>query len=136
MLFSSGTPNDSSVFAYIGWGMTRGLVPYRDLWDHKGPLLYYLQFAGISLHPASTAGIGIQEALALSAAFFLLYRIITSFASSPISLGIALLSLVFVAHFSEGGNLCESWTLLPLAGAHYLTWRWCADRSAPGVLLC
>ena len=139
MLFSSGAPNDSSVFAYIGWAMTRGLSPYRDLWDHKGPLLYSLQFAGISLHPTSTVGIGIMELVAYAVAFFLLYRIVGSFASPWISLGIAVLSLGFVAHFAEGGNLCESWALLPLATAHYSIWNWCRRRSSwsgPLLTIC
>lgn len=129
MLLQTGAPDDSSVFAYIGWAMHRGLMPYRDIWDHKGPLLYSLQFAGISLHPASTMGIGIMELVAYAIAFFLLYRIVTSFASPRISLGIAVLSLAFVAHCAEGGNLCESWALLPLAAAHYSIWGWFKSRS-------
>jgi hypothetical protein len=139
MLLSSGAPNDSSVFAYIGWAMHRGLMPYRDLWDHKGPLLYSLQFAGISLHPTSTVGIGIMELIAYAAAFFLLYRIVGSFASSRVSLGIAVLSLGFVAHFAEGGNLCESWALLPLAASHYSIWNWSKRRSlwsGPLLTIC
>jgi hypothetical protein len=129
MLLSSGPPDDSSVFSYIGWAMRHGLMPYRDVWDHKGPLLYYLQFAGVSLHPASTFGIGLLELIAFSFAFFLLYRVIASFASYRVSLGIAILSLVFVTYFSEGGNLCESWALLPIAAAHYAIWRWSQRMS-------
>jgi hypothetical protein len=129
MLFSTGPPNDSSVFAYIGWAMHRGLMPYRDIWDHKGPLLYYLQFAGMSLSPASTLGIGLLELLTCSFAFFLLYRIIVSFASYRMSLGIGFLSCVFATRFAEGGNLTESWALLPLAAAHYAIWRWSQRTS-------
>jgi hypothetical protein len=124
MLLSTGPPDDSSVFAYIGWAMHRGLMPYRDLWDHKGPLLYYLQFAGVSLHPSSTLGIGLLELLAWSLAFLLLYRVIASFSCYRMSLGIAFLSCVFATRFSGGGNLTESWALLPLAAAHYASWRW------------
>src|SRR6185437_15882704 len=129
MLLSTGRPDDSSVFAYIGWAMHRGLMPYRDIWDHKGPLLYYLQFAGMSLSPTSTLGIGLLELLTLSFAFFLLYRIIVSFASCRMSLGIGFLSCVFATRFAEGGNLTESWALLPLAAAHYASWRWSQRRS-------
>ena len=129
MLLSTGPPDDSSVFAYIGWAMHRGLMPYRDIWDHKGPLLYYLQFVGISLHPASTLGIGVLELLAWSFAFFLLYRVIASFASYRMSLGITFLSCVFATRFAEGGNLTESWALLPLAAAHYASWRWSQRMS-------
>jgi hypothetical protein len=129
MLLSTGPTDDSSVFAYIGWAMHRGLMPYRDIWDHKGPLLYYLQFAGISLHPASTLGIGLLELLAWAFAFFLVYRVIASFASYRMSLGIAFLSCVFATRFAQGGNLTESWALLPLAAAHYATWRWSQRMS-------
>src|SRR5579872_136850 len=124
MLLSTGPPDDSSVFAYIGWAMHRGLMPYRDLWDHKGPLLYYLQFAGMSLRSTSTIGIGLLELLALSIAFFLLYRVISSFVSAFVSRVLAVLAVTFVAHFSLGGNMCESWALLPLVMAQYASWRW------------
>ena len=136
MLFFQRHSQRQLGFRLHRWGMTRGLVPCRDLWTTRVRYSTIFEFTGMSLHPASTAGIGILEALALSAAFFLLYRIIASFASSPISLGIALLSLVFVAHFSEDGNLCE-------AGRYYLSQ---ARITSPGdglktdqhasVLLC
>jgi hypothetical protein len=58
MLFGTGAPNDSSIFAYIGWCMAHGLKPYRDVWDHKGPLLYLLQYAGMYLHPSSRWALG------------------------------------------------------------------------------
>ena len=37
------TQTDSSVFLYIGRQMHRGKVPYIDLFDHKGPILYLIQ---------------------------------------------------------------------------------------------
>jgi hypothetical protein len=129
MLLSTGPPDDSSVFAYIGWAMHRGLMPYRDLWDHKGPLLYYLQFVGTSLSPHSTFGIGLLELIALSIALFLLYRVIASFVSSFVSRVLAVLAVTFIAHFSLGGNMCESWALLPLAMAQYASWRWSQRMS-------
>lgn len=124
MLLSTGAPDDSSVFAYIGWGMKHGLRPYRDIWDHKGPLLYYLQFAGMSLWPSSTFGIGLVEVTGYAVMFFLMYRVITSFTSWFGAGAVAVFSVVFITHCYSGGNLCESWALLPLAGAHYACWRW------------
>jgi hypothetical protein len=135
MLLDRGAPNDSAVFAYVGWAMNHGLAPYRDVWDHKGPLLYYLQFAGVRLFPKSTFGIGLLESLALFGAFFLLYTILNSFASGRVSAVTSVACVFFLARFAEGGNLCESWALLPLATAHYASWRgyqrtslrWCAS---------
>lgn len=140
MLLSSGPPDDSSVFAYVGWAMKHGLMPYRDIWDHKGPLLYYLNFVGMSLSPNSTFGIGLLELAAYSIFFFLIYRMISSFASRFVVLAIAALSVGFVAHFAEGGNMTESWALLPLATAHYACWRWSQQNTlrwcAPVIGAC
>jgi hypothetical protein len=81
------------------------------------------------LHPSSTFAIGLLEIIAWALAFYLLYRIVASFASNWTTIGMALLSFAFVARFAEGGNLCESWALLPLAAAHYAAWRWSNDMA-------
>lgn len=129
MLLSRGEPDDSAVFAYVGWTMKHGLMPYRDIWDHKGPLLYYLQYAGMSLRSTSTFGIGLLELIAFSIAFFLMYRVIASFASRFVGFAIAAFSVTFVTRFTCGGNMTETWTLLPLAAAHYACWRWSQRTS-------
>lgn len=130
MLLQTGPQDDGPVFAYIGWAMKRGLMPYRDIWDHKGPLLYYLESAGFSLSPNSTIGIGVLELIAFLIGFFLLYRVIASFASRLVSVGMAVFSVTFILHFYGGGNMTESWSLLPLAVAHYACWRWSKRTSS------
>ena len=42
--FNSSLPGrDQSVFLYIGREMYNGAVPYRDLFDHKGVILYFIE---------------------------------------------------------------------------------------------
>lgn len=38
---------DPSVFEYVGTVMSQGGVMYRDVFDHKGPLLYFLNWLGV-----------------------------------------------------------------------------------------
>lgn len=117
-----------------------GSSPIVTFGDHKGPLLYYLQFAGMSLRSSSTFGIGLLELIALSLAFLLIYRVITSFASRLTWIAIAAFSVAFVAHFNAGGNMCETWVLLPLAAAQYACWRWSQGTTqswcAPAIGTC
>ena len=47
---------DQGIFATAGWGLTRGLMLYRDVWDQKPPgihLLYALAFAIVGARPAA-----------------------------------------------------------------------------------
>jgi hypothetical protein len=46
--FVSMSP-DSGVFAYAGKLITEGKLPYRDFFDHKPPLVYYLNAIAIYL---------------------------------------------------------------------------------------
>ncbi len=41
--------DDKEVFRYGGWVLSKGGVPYRDFFDHKPPLIYFLNFAGLLL---------------------------------------------------------------------------------------
>jgi hypothetical protein len=48
--FSGIVPwTDSSVFLTIAQGMLRGKTPYLDFFDHKGPLIYFINAAGLAL---------------------------------------------------------------------------------------
>ncbi len=66
--------DDREFFQYTGMAILKGQVPYRDFFDHKPPLIYFINAAGLGL------GIGrwgvwlISTGLAL-AATFLLFRL-------------------------------------------------------------
>jgi hypothetical protein len=39
--------DDKEVFRYGGWIISRGGIPYRDFFDHKAPLIYFVNFLGL-----------------------------------------------------------------------------------------
>lgn len=41
--------SDKPIFTYCGWALTKGMVPYRDFFDHKPPLIYFFYGAGLFL---------------------------------------------------------------------------------------
>lgn len=41
--------DDTEIFRYTGLAISRGLVPYRDFFDHKPPLIYFFNWGGILL---------------------------------------------------------------------------------------
>lgn len=52
---------DANCYMTIGRAMTEGKMPYRDLFDHKGPLLYILHAAGATISDRSFFGIFLFE---------------------------------------------------------------------------
>lgn len=45
-VYSISWGHDSAVFQIIGKGWLDGYIPYRDLFDHKGPLLFLINAVG------------------------------------------------------------------------------------------
>ena len=48
---------DSGVFHYIGWLVTQGKIPYRDVWDHKPPVVFFINAVGLFLSGGSRWGV-------------------------------------------------------------------------------
>ena len=43
--------DDSTIFAYTGRVIAHGGVPYKDVFDHKPPLIFFFNYAGLLLGP-------------------------------------------------------------------------------------
>lgn len=98
---------DSGVFLYVGQRILDGQVPYRDVWDHKPPLIFYVNALGLWLGFGSPWGVWILETLGLwlSAwlSFLTLRHLVDPFAAVLGTLAwLIALRLVY-----QGGNFTE-----------------------------
>ncbi len=61
---------DNGVFLYGGQQLLAGRIPYLDFWDHKGPLIYFVNALGLAFAKGSRWGVWGMEFifLALTAA--------------------------------------------------------------------
>jgi hypothetical protein len=64
---------DSGVFLYGGQQVLAGSVPYIDLWDHKGPLIYYINALGLLVGRGSRWGVWLLEFLCMLASCLGIY---------------------------------------------------------------
>ncbi len=104
---------DSSVFLYIGRRMHAGYVPYTDLFDHKGLLLYFYQYLAWCISSKPYVGIWIIEYINIFATTILLLitaKLFTDNQSVPYICVIIMLS-IFGFNIWEGGNLSEEYAL-------------------------
>lgn len=113
--WAEGFPGtDASVFLYIGKGMAQGAVPYVDLFDHKGIVLYLLEWLGAVLTPESFTGMWIVELLHLFAMAVLVMLITSLFTEKKGARYVTTTLAVFVLDCYlayEGGNLTEEYAL-------------------------
>lgn len=112
--------NDSGIFLYFGRRILAGDLPFRDLWDHKPPLVFYINALGLWIGSGSTRGVWLLEYLALAASGLLGFQLLRKyyrFLPSALAMIGVLGSLVFLL---EGGNLTEEFALPFQFGALYL----------------
>ena len=117
------TQTDSSVFLYIGKQMHLGKTPYIDLFDHKGPALYFIQYLGYASWPGSIAGgVWILEMIS----FFLLTLMMLKIAGFATEdrrnayLASILVLLVCAFKLYQGGNYTEEHALLWITLSAYI----------------
>src|SRR4030095_7852708 len=67
---------DSGVFLYVGWRFLNGDVPYRDVWDHKPPLIYFVDAMGLTLTPYSLWGVWFLQFIFIFFTLFFTYKLL------------------------------------------------------------
>jgi len=136
---------DSSLFLYVARRVQEGGVPYRDVWDHKPPLIYYLDVIGLALADRGVPGVAAVEFASMFAAamvgFWALHR---TLGLVPALFGVVAWTTA-IAVMLDGGNRPEEY-VLPLqfgAIALYIAerrsgpsrWRWAAIGIAAAFAL-
>lgn len=122
---------DSSVFLYIADRILEGELPYRDIWDHKGPLIYYLNALGLLLADGSRWGVWLLELLFVGAAAWLGFRLMLEIFGFYPALIASTIWLVALGDVVDLGNLTEEYALIFQFGALWFFWRAVGTREAP-----
>ena len=65
---------DSSVFQVVGKYWAEGIIPYKELFDHKGPLIFFIDAIGWMICPR--AGIMIPQIICMYITCLFLWRMI------------------------------------------------------------
>lgn len=66
---------DANAFFTMGKGMMNGLIPYKDLFEQKGPILYFIYGIGYLLDNDGFTGIYILEVLSSTILCYCLYKL-------------------------------------------------------------
>lgn len=103
--------HDYSIFAYIGQQILRGKMPYTQLWDHKPPVIFYLNALGLKLSGGSLAGIWIPEFLGFFIGACILRHLLKKRFPVWISLAVLIPGLLHFVRVLDFGNYTEEASL-------------------------
>ncbi len=122
---------DSSVFIYIAKRVLAGAVPYKDAWDHKGPLLYFIDALGLLMARNSIWGIWAEQVMLLTLSFWIGFFSMSNFFSRLAALGGILISFSLYPALGGGNNFSEEFSIFPMFLAIYLCIK--AIHSPPSL---
>ena len=123
--FSFG--GDSAIFTLIGKGIVNGKIPYVDLFDHKGPILFGIEALGYGV--GGRAGIFLLQCVFGCITLFGIYKIYIMFSEQG-EQKTKDLFLIFIPVYAmffytfEGGNLTEEYSLPFIASCIYLMMKY------------
>lgn len=118
VLFPSNPSNmtlpsrDSGVFLYVAWRFLNSDIPYRDVWDHKPPLIYFVDAVGEALTPKTMWGVWVLQVIFIFLTLLLLYKLLDNLfgvyaaMAGLITMTSGLLTLL------ENGNVTEEYALV------------------------
>ena len=122
---------DVNCFFTVGRGITHGLVPYRDLYDQKGPLLYFVYALAALISEHSFLGVFVIEVLLFALFLYMGGRMAALLADKPCAFWLAVsglgIGIPLSPAFSHGGS-AEEFFLPVFAGTLYIVLKAMRER--------
>lgn len=126
---------DAAFFRLVGEGMTKGLLPYRDYFDMKGPYLFLMEYLGQLLLPGRLGAFGVQcVCLFITLLFcFKCFDLISPEKGCPLWASLLLLipGAVMLSYTMTGGNLTEELSMPFLMPCLYLCLKYLGVTRIP-----
>lgn len=113
--------NDSAIFQVVGRCWAEGLLPYADIFENKGSLIFFIDALGWSIYPRY--GIFILQVPFMYFSFLFMWRSLELYWSGKSPAIIFLLTILFRASVAVDGNRTEEYSVFFLTAAAYLFLR-------------
>lgn len=116
---------DTNIFLTMGRGIAQGMVPYRDLVDQKGPLIFLIYALAAFITDSSFFGAFLLECISMSIFLFVAWKTVLLYGKGSLTYAvIPLTAMITVCStaFTQGGS-AEEFMLPALCFAMYVTLR-------------
>ena len=110
---------DSAQFQTVGKAWSLGKIPYRDMFDHKGPIVFFINMLGYSITKSST-GIALLQVIFMTCTMFFVFKIGSVCTNNKYySLAVVIISFVVLCNSYAEGNFTEEYCLPFISGSIY-----------------
>lgn len=135
--FSNGiSGTDSSVFRYVARAIHHGQIPYVDTFDHKGPLMYFINYLGLLIH--DERGIWVIEVAFIFMAMFFSYLTAQIYVGKILSVFSVITVYSLLGNCYKGGNMTEEYAMTFIAvGIYYfIKYLQCDEIKKYEIIIC
>lgn len=119
---------DSAIFQVIGKYWYEGYLPYVNVFDHKGPLIFFVNMLGHAIHPRT--GVTVLQIISLYISCLFVWRTMDLYSSNVWQKILFMLFtlLYYAAHYEEGNHVTE-YTLPFLTASAYCFLKMLKDSA-------
>lgn len=121
--------NDSSMFQYFGYAMRRGDTLYTEIFDHKGPIIFIINWLATYLNVGSLSGIWLIELVSIYVFMIYTYKTARIWLDEILSFIPVIISSLPLAIWLTGGNLTEEYSLPFIAYSLYVFIKYLLKRA-------
>lgn len=117
--------HDASVYYIIGKGIKKGMVVYKDLFDHKGLYIYFVYYLASIIGETKNIGVWVVYSLIVFVYSLFIYKTIKLYKNDFIAFitSIVIQIVMTSLQFSFGTLLCEQLTAMTISISIYLMAR-------------
>ena len=121
---------DSVIFQLIGKFWAEGHIPYVELWDHKGPYIFFINALGYGM-TGNAIGVFLLQVLHLAVTLFFILKGFLLFRKPLQACLLTAVSLLWLLCSFDEGNLTEEYMLPWIAAVVFLTLQWTQEKGFP-----
>ena len=133
-LYHSIFNTDQVCYRIMGTGLVAGKIPYRDLFDHKGPVAFFLYGLGYLISGNANWGAWMICVIIMATGFIFTYRTLRLFFDADVSLVATLLipsvNALLIQSVLKSGSTPDDLMLAPLMISTYILLK---ESVAPEV---
>lgn len=120
---------DSDIFMLMGQLMKNGMIPYKEFFDHKGPVMFFIEYLGQMISDGRN-GIFLIQVVFFTVSLYGTYKILNLFYEKKKSVILTIISLLILNMYFGIGNLTEEYCLPFLLWSFYFAIKYLRNEKS------